>query len=121
MITREQARNLTVNMGGTLTTSCPSVFTGGIPVRTELTVLGPNGFPRIPGAWDADDPWEKKLGWTYTENIGMAVVNPLAVVKIVNGKDWEADDPYGLTNEEKRQKGMVLNFKRIYGNNFVAC
>lgn len=119
MITKEQAHNIAINIGGTITTSGPSVFTGKIPVRTELTVLGPTGFPRIPGAWDADDPWKKELGWTFTESVGMAVVNPLAVVKINRGY-WESDDPYGHTTNE-RQTGMSTTFRGVYGNNFVAC
>jgi len=84
MIAREQARNLAANMGGTITTSGPSVFTGKIPVRTELTILSD---------WHVDDPWAK--GWLIQEVEGMSVVNPLVVGAVTEITIiWEIDDPW---------------------------
>lgn len=50
---------------------CDPVDFGRIPVRTELTVLS------------ADNPKERKIGFSIFENIGVGCHNPLGVARVV--------------------------------------
>ena len=58
----ELARRFTPLRNVPITVSEPE-FVGRIPVRTEITVLGP------------DEPRERPIGWTILENTGISVTN----------------------------------------------
>jgi hypothetical protein len=45
-------------------------FNGIISIHTDIIVLS------------ADNPAERRLGWSIFENIGMALVNPMSVARI---------------------------------------
>jgi hypothetical protein len=59
MMTREQARELSKNLGGTITLN-------GTPIYV----------------WEADDPWNL-FGWLTIDTVGVALYNPRAIIKVI--------------------------------------
>jgi len=33
--------------------------------------------------WQADDPWGRPIGFVIRDNIGIGIVNPLAIIKTI--------------------------------------
>jgi hypothetical protein len=79
MMTREQARELSKNMEGTITLNEAPIYVENFPSRTEITGLNADRDQKSQKAWEADDPW----GFTWKTTRFYNVINR-------NGDLWQS-------------------------------